>query len=292
MANPLTNQNSNHLWVIPAREADLAVILWEVPAIGRRGWLTYWVQMTIWNIKDDTFDTGQWIKAYIFNEWSDLAPDGSVFIYRGLKEQRPIEEQNGYSNNWVAISRPPYFTALAFWNTSQQGSGGFFSTNQSLSLYNEEADELIPHPNHIPPSTLHIELLHNLDAHKALYETQFGRRGWQLQNADKIDWRNYWVNPSWIKPSPDNQYTLRMRRNLTGIYEWSLHETLLIDFDWVDWDCKNRLVGAKAGCLMVLDPSGPTSQSSILMDFNSQIPTTGIIAPEWANEWPSVFDAI
>jgi len=141
------------------------------------------------------------------------------------------------------------------------------------------------------PQNFNVRFVRGLEANKALYQTRFERRGWILQNADNKDWFHYWVNLVWLKSSPDERYTLKMERRLTGRYVWSLQETAtgieisLSNFEWVDWDINGRLVGAKMGQILALNPADPMQDEILLQDFNSHQPTTGIIAPEWAKEW-------
>jgi hypothetical protein len=92
------------MFVILAREADSAVIL-------RRG-PTDWWRLTLWNTKRDTFEHGQWFRGRIYPEKCDLSPDGNLLVYFAHKfSSRAIDR--GYSDSWTAVSRPPFFTALA-----------------------------------------------------------------------------------------------------------------------------------------------------------------------------------
>src|SRR5260221_8777157 len=98
----MTTQPICHLFIILARDVHQAVILRRGPHI--------WTQMLLWNTKTDTFTEGQWLKGTLYPRRCDLSPDGSKLIYFVAKHYK--------HNYWTAISRPPYFTALAMWDTS------------------------------------------------------------------------------------------------------------------------------------------------------------------------------
>ncbi len=102
------------LYVILAREAPVAVIF-------RRG-PSRWVQMIKWHTDTDTFEEGQWFKGRVYESKCDLSPDGKLLIYFVLKANR-VHPDYGYT--WTAISKPPYFTALALWK--ELGTWGFAS---------------------------------------------------------------------------------------------------------------------------------------------------------------------
>jgi len=48
---------------------------------------------------------------------SDLSPDGQLFLYAARKAETPERRASDYTHKWTAISKPPYFTALALWPT-------------------------------------------------------------------------------------------------------------------------------------------------------------------------------
>ena len=163
-------------WVFFARDAPLAVILRRGPRRANR--------LIRWNLKDDTFEAGQWMSGIVY--LSDLSPDGSKIVYRAAQYRRPRSRPLSLAfdpmltkppprgqrrhrayrripryqrlgpdgtehpprpvhTNWTAISVPPYFTALAFWpSRGSWTGGGRFVTNHELVLYETE-DGMTPH---------------------------------------------------------------------------------------------------------------------------------------------------
>src|SRR6266487_2292851 len=121
------------LFVILARKASKGVIL-------RRG-LSKWVELILWHTRSDTFDHGQWFHGRIYERACDLSPDGSMFLYFGSKYhlQKWAPSTQNYDPSilyeWTAISKPPYFTALAMWpHTPLESFGGVFLDNRKVVL--------------------------------------------------------------------------------------------------------------------------------------------------------------
>ncbi|MEI4878442.1 hypothetical protein, partial [Klebsiella pneumoniae] len=72
----------------------------------------------------DTFEPGQWFHGRIYETLSDLSPNGELFLYLARKAQTPERERSEYTHKWTAITRPPYFTALALWPAGDSWDGG------------------------------------------------------------------------------------------------------------------------------------------------------------------------
>ncbi len=101
-----------------ARENSRAVILRQGPSKVFR--------MTLWDRATNRFEDGQWLKQKVYVERCDLSPDGRHFIYFALNGDWGGETEGAYT----AISRPPYFTALAlFPEGNTWGGGGRFLDN-------------------------------------------------------------------------------------------------------------------------------------------------------------------
>ena len=104
---------------IIARNAAVAVIL-------RRG-PSRLVRMLKWNLRSDKIEEGQWIEAGIPVTRCDVSPNGDlVACFVASYRRRP--------GTWTAISRPPYFTALAVWPKATAGAaaGSFVSDARFL----------------------------------------------------------------------------------------------------------------------------------------------------------------
>lgn len=109
---------------IIARNAAVAVIFRRGPS--RR------VRMLKWNLRNDRIEAGQWIEAGVPVSRCDVSPNGElVACFVASYRRRP--------GTWTAISRPPFFTALAVWPKGDSwGGGGLFVSDAHFLLEHDE----------------------------------------------------------------------------------------------------------------------------------------------------------
>lgn len=132
------------LYFLLARQAPVAVVF-------RRGPGNH-VCLVQWNLEDDSFEVGQWLKGRVYEQRCDLSPDGRLLVYFAAQRKGKDYERH----TWTAVSRPPYFTALALWwyGLSYFG-GGLFASDGSLALNNHPQAPLSPSQKHgKPPFTV------------------------------------------------------------------------------------------------------------------------------------------
>lgn len=110
------------LFVLLAGEAPVGVIFRRKP--------TKWTQLIKWNTATDIFELGQWFKGRVHVLSSDLSPNGEFLLYLADKYSNSTTNPD-IGNVWTAISRPPYFSALALW---PRGTGGYFIDDESLHV--------------------------------------------------------------------------------------------------------------------------------------------------------------
>jgi hypothetical protein len=162
------------LFVLLARAAPVGVIL-------RRG-PTGWVQMILWDTKSDQFTPGQWFKGRIFEHKCDLSPDGKLVVYFAKKSGNSYKNPD-YGDSWTAISKPPYFTALALWTCyGVERGGGLFSSNETLCLNHHPAQQ--PHPDHQPQG---LQIIQDEDwyADIPIWHERMSRDGWDALQTGK-----------------------------------------------------------------------------------------------------------
>lgn len=70
-----------------------------------------------WDRDTDEFQDGQWIKKKVYPRGCSLSPDGRHFLYSLLDGQWGSVTEGEY----MAISHPPYFTALALFPGAASG---------------------------------------------------------------------------------------------------------------------------------------------------------------------------
>jgi hypothetical protein len=112
------------LFINLARDAAIGVVLSRGPSD--------WARLSLWHVGDDRFEHGQWIKGRVFERRSDLSADGALFA--AFIRQNGGRQPNG-ADSWIAISRPPCFSALAVWFVGgTYHTGPFFPDSTSLWL--------------------------------------------------------------------------------------------------------------------------------------------------------------
>ena len=149
--------------VLTATAADTAVVL-------RRG-PTDVVAAIGWNRRTDTFELGQWVRGRVYEHRADLSPDGRHMIYFVY---------NGSGNRGVtAISRAPWFRAVAAWPQPHTWHGGGAFTEEGCVFLNGAAasNEL---PDGLQPAAP-TAFPHGTDGFHmgGLYAATQVRRGWR-----------------------------------------------------------------------------------------------------------------
>ncbi len=90
--------NSARIYGLVARSADIAVIFRRGP--GRN------TLMLLWNLKSDTIEAGQWIKARIYERRCDLSPDGG-WTWSFVGRNRTVPTKCRLLTNTWHLSRKP-----------------------------------------------------------------------------------------------------------------------------------------------------------------------------------------
>lgn len=238
------------MWVLPARESDVAVIL-------RRGPSKH-VLAIRWHRNDDTFYFGQWFKGRIYEHSCDLSPRGELLLYFAASHKGPMF-------SWSAISRPPYLTALALWPKGDCGcGGGWFESEHEIALN---------HFGPIPPflaDSFSLPKRFNVVPFPGVPGCAFGeefrlvRDGWTLDAPGRFRGIIEEVKSprTWSKPQSRGE-RLRLQLSFVGyagprasrpvmIASVLAGHSVLLDLgeiDWVDWDRNGDLLSSKAGCI-------------------------------------------
>jgi len=283
-----------HLFVILARNKPKAVIF-------RRG-PSRWVRLIAWDTQQDIFELGQWFKGRIYERRCDLSPNGNKLIYFAQKINGKTLNDSDYTYAWTAISKPPYFTALALWPKGDCWHGGGLFEGKSKVWLNHHPDNAIPHKKHLPPRGLKV--IANPDAHgedSPIYFKRLERDGWKFVQEgiqNKNDFFTFDQPMIWERPDPSSHYTLSMAwagmdfKKSGGPYRLTFSvkpsrstAQLPIDADtWADWDQQGRLVYVKEGRLYAAKVSDAGIDAQLLVDFTAQKPEP--VAPAlWAKTW-------
>ena len=243
---------------------------------------------------------GQWFHGRIYERRADLTPDGSLLIYFANKINKKTLSDPDYTYAWTAISKLPYFTALALWPKGDcWHGGGLFDDNRTVVL-NHREDSATPHPKH-KPKRLRIILKKDVCGEDdPLFSERLDRDGWHLDQEWKVENRGY---PDLFRTTQPEIRTkrrvtgpemLRLRRSIHRLdysEEFTLLDpgrslsVILAQASWADWDQQGRFVYAAGGKIMtgVLGDDGKLVQR-VLLDLNPSKPVA-IATPDWAASW-------
>lgn len=270
------------LYVYLAQTASLGVIL-------RRG-PSDWAHLSLWHTDTDRIEPGQWLRGRIYERRCDLSPDGSLWAYFAYNH-RAIHDIG--TESYAALSRPPWFTALAVWGIgSTYFAGGYFVDDQTLFL-GGIAGETAPDRGQISPG-LHLtrQGLPMVDrspnwTDRTLYCSRLLRAGWQPLSSIEDP------NALWQRVHPNGDDALIMAPappscgSSAGYPEYMLHRGSEMRplglATWADWDQRGRLVVAQAGRLLEFSRQGTPIRE--ITDLNPLRPDPQP-APAWAITWP------
>ena len=275
------------LFAILAREAPLAVIF-------RRG-PSKQCELIQWNTQTDEIRRGQWFRGRIYERRCDLSPDGELLIYFAMNGAWESETRGA----WTAISKPPYFTALALWPKGDcwQG-GGLFIDNKTVflnqfcgcakPLKGKEAKRLRIVHDHPHSRMGNAECL-------GIYYPRLLRDGWRP--AETAQSRGEHASHTWDRDQREGTTCLRKicistihhppgRGCYYDRYELITPEATIPmpETEWADWDHAGRLVFARGGKLWYAQIHGDRLEENVIADFDQDHPRQ-VVPPDWAQTW-------
>lgn len=251
------------LKVFFAREAPVGVIFREGPRKRTR--------LILWHTDTDTFEPGHWFLGKL--QLHDLSPDGKLLVYAASKWHK---NHGVYADSWVAISKPPYVTALAFWWTAWGRGQAIFQDNQTLALGRWLAISSELHPDYALAPWLKVT--------KYPDGIPVSPRGWQVVGEGD--------EPLYEKPLPIPQgrfflhsQARQSRSPLYTLYDSQEQTTQNLAAEQAEVDPQGRLILTRDGKLFVavLDDEGSLTTTE-LADFNDMA-FEALSPPEWATRW-------
>jgi hypothetical protein len=283
-----------------------------VGVILRRG-PAAWAHLTLWHTKDDIFEYGQWVKARIYEDRCDLAPDGSLFVY--FAHRGTAYKYGGFAA-WTGISRPPYFTALTLWPQASTYFGGGIFEDARTVLLNGQGGEGTRQASDYRPHTLHVRGTRGQFVEGWSYMQRLERDGWEVERESPPPATRWWSiarPPSvWRRRHPSRGQSLVMsypggtpNRGMGQIVGYTPDlppgfggyavrfwvetcDGISVPLDgaaWADWDNSGRLVLARNGRLYAGWPErNGIGRLRELADFTSLKPDPQP-SPEWARSW-------
>ncbi len=282
-------KSATRLYAIIARNKPVGVVL-------RRG-PSRQVQLLKWDLKTDTLLPGQWFKGRVYERRCDLSPNGEYLIYFAANYKPPFA-------TWTAISKVPFFSALALWPKGDAwGGGGLFDAdNKGITLNHRSAEMELAEAFSLPqnfrvrphgersgwgeddPIVSHrlIRDGWSLDAKGKEKENKFGSKVW----IEFVDPR------VWVKKS--NLNSVQINLELHGIKEsqgpWYVQKLKYhkngecLDLgccDWADLSEKGTVYFSQEGLLRKRLLNGQTQTICDLSDNTFE----AIVPPEDVTKW-------
>lgn len=259
--------------VLLARDAPYSVII-------RRG-PSKQVCTVGWNLENDTFSMGQWLKGRIYPLRSDLSPDGKHLIYFAADFGDAIR-------SWTAISQAPYLKATGFWPKGDAWhGGGLWIDDRNYWLndgYHPSDLQIRLRKSRRPPELIRSATYPNFENYggedPGVYFLRLQRDGWKMLDSKAVG-RHHQITQ--FERRLDNGWTLRKFFHATldhpvgkGCYfdEHELEHRKTgekiegANWEWAEWS-RNRLIWAQNGKLFAarLGDDGIFAEK-MLRDFN------------------------
>ncbi len=279
---------------IIARNAPVAVIF-------RRG-PSRLVRMLRWNLRNDKIVPGQWIEGRVYVARSDISPDGELVACFVAAYRKKV-------GTWTAISRPPYFTALAVWPKGDTwGGGGLFGSNShfllahSTARSNSDIDEFKLMDGFTLPKRFRVQPLdrHSTVPESEVEEARMVLSGWRF--VQRHVWHyglSEFAEPEIMARPLDNpkaaRFELRRFRTAFEIRLAEVHDLVagtqrdLGRVDWVDAGPNGDVLWSAGGKLFRL--AGPSrhgmtidAEPKLVADLNDMT-FEAIEAPKRALRW-------
>lgn len=244
----------------------------------------------------DRFEEGQWLNGRLYERRCDLSPSGEHLLYFAAQWRKPMR-------SWTAISKVPYFTALALLPKGDTyGGGGLFQGPRAVALshpYSSPYTGPTLAPGFSLPRGFEVASLGlNSDAGEdfPLYGMRLEREGWSFTNSGR---RFPWVLH---KSQPTGRLVLEQRivgvNERRGAGDWwmveyalQLHDERVFELgrcDWADWDDCGDLLYARDGVLYRLRRrylgAPDEAHAKTLIDLRDRGFET-IAAPAHAKRW-------
>jgi hypothetical protein len=298
MNTQTTKQASSprRIWIFFASDAPVGIILKRGP--------TDWVQLVKWDVVTDQFEPGQWMKARVNGHWFDVSPDGNLIVYWArANSARELQ-------TWTAVSKPPYFTALALWPWyGTYAGGGFFETSTRLWLVGGQGVKL--HPDFEPCPLEVLTAWPDLSPRlRSIPIRRMLRRGWRcIQAADEPVWigscypkhvrkalahaqaiKQRWEIWEWQSSKGETIRMLSYFPPVAGLNDALFYQVLphgeerLIDYPVLDWDHRGRMVRVDGGKVFVAEQQDGELVEQELVDLNAAEPEPQA-PPQWARTW-------
>lgn len=271
---------------LPPRIYCLLATEAPVVAVFRRG-PSQWSHIGRWDLAQNRYEPGAWLRGRIFPRRSDISPDGQWLCYFAHNPNA----QWAHGDTYIALSKLPWLTALHAFGTCGTWTRGYHFTSDGSC--DDPRDAATPMPYGL----------------KSIPIIQFAnerRRGWaEASDSPPRSAGGPWDerrNARLQKQQPNGDRLLRVESVGRAGGEFGVEQAvdglslvyalesggeieILDDVQWADWDDKGRLlVATRSGKLQVRE----LRRLSFDLAFEENLsllhpePTK---APNWAQQW-------
>ena len=181
---------------VPARIDGLLARDTNVAVIFRRG-PSKRTQLLRWNLDTDEIVPGQWIGGKVYTRRCDLSHDGALLVgaftnYSQSQARQRSQRGDPDFDSWTAVSRPPYFTALAIWEgMGAWNLGGIWQGPRALGVNLHHSQHL--EAEDIPAGIALTHLGLPMSEDEPIYSNRLETSGWQT--VQPLELRE--KNPEW-----------------------------------------------------------------------------------------------
>ena len=251
--------------VLLARDTPLAAVIRRGPAKV--------ACVVAWDRSTDTFTLGNWVKARLYEDQSDISPDGKYLLYtanNGLYQEGAVAQ-------WSAISKVPSLKPLLYWQEKGAASAGGLFTGDRTYWLNDAR-----HPMSVKPESFVRD--HSFDTSRlihgkrtSVYAIKLGLNGWtKIATPAGINTASTsfekklpggWRLIKHVNDDPDPQENIFGEAHTFANDVHAIHQHRPL-WEWADWD-RHRLVWTERGKLWAanLGEKGLTD-AKILKDFD------------------------
>lgn len=219
-----------------------------------------------WDMLTNKVKVSQWMKGRIYEDCSDVSPDGRHFIY----------SMNKKGEGYTVISRAPWIKAISFWRNVGGWGGGIFIDNKHYVLF----DGRMAYKKFVDNSLIYLgsmnmyekiniskdKYYHFIDGNQ--YTQRLIDRGWKISKTNKrIFYKE--MNDKYILEKEIGKGV-----NIGKGRFWEFHRIVKgtdvmekEDWEWSEYRYGN-IYYAQKGCLYEL--SNVNSDPKLIYDFNDE----------------------
>ncbi|MEO1069352.1 MAG: hypothetical protein AAFW95_09560 [Cyanobacteria bacterium J06638_6] len=284
----------------PPRIYCLVATQAPVVAVFRRG-PSEWAHVGRWDLAQNRYEPGGWLRGRIFPRRSDISPDGQWLCYFAHNPNARWDHGEAY----VAVAKLPWLTALYAVATCGTWTRGYYFTTDGFTTDGS---------GHIPPGTK-MPIPYGLQAMTIEQFANERRRGW----VEAPDSPPRSVGGAWdenrnarlqkmqpggdgLGPAAQGQRLLRVESlgraggefgvdqavdGLRVVYTLDTNSDIevLADVQWADWDAQGRLlVATRSGKLQIRTLQRYSFEVAFEVDLSTLEPNP-TAAPAWAQQW-------